>query len=146
MTLNKIAITFILLLFITAGSFAQTKKPVAKSGGLAASMAGGKKIYSNICVSCHQADGGGVPNMNPPLIKTTYVLGNKTRLINIVLNGFTENVEINGSTYSNTMPAHDFLKDQEIADVLTYVRNSFGNKAPAVTLAEVKKARAAAKK
>jgi mono/diheme cytochrome c family protein len=147
MTLNKIATAFALLLFVSVSAIAQAKKPAAKAhtGGLAASMAGGKKIYSNICVSCHQADGGGVPNMNPPLIKTTYVLGNKTKLINIVLNGFTENVEINGSTYSNTMPAHDFLKDQEIADVLTYVRNSFGNKAPAVTLAEVKKARAAKK-
>jgi mono/diheme cytochrome c family protein len=108
-------------------------------------MAAGKKVYSTICISCHQADGGGVPNMNPPLIKTTYVLGNKSKLISILLNGFNENVEINGNTYSNTMPSQDFLKDQEIADVLTYVRNSFGNKASAVTVAEVKKGRAAKK-
>ena len=94
------------------------------------------------CVSCHQLDGGGVQNLNPPLIKTTYVLGNKGKLAKIVLNGFNENVEIDGNTYSNTMPSLSILKDQEIADVLTYVRNSFGNKAPAVTAADVKKARA----
>jgi len=80
--------------------------------------------------------------MNPPLIKTTYVLGDKTTLIKIVLNGFSENVEINGQTYQNNMASHDFLKDQEIADVLTYVRHSFTNKASAVTASQVKTVRA----
>jgi mono/diheme cytochrome c family protein len=80
--------------------------------------------------------------MNPPLVKTTFVLGNKKKLISIVLNGFSENVEINGDTYTNVMASHSYLKDKEIADVLTYVRNSFGNKASAVTALEVKKIRA----
>ena len=84
--------------------------------------------------------------MNPPLVKTTYVLGDKTELIKILLNGFNKNVDINGSTYSNVMASHDFLKDQEIADVLTYVRNSFGNKADAVTADEVKGVRDSNKK
>ena len=123
-------------------------KPHKKSNGArpsALSMTNGKAIYGKICVTCHQADGGGVQNMNPPLIKTTYVLGNKTQLISIVLNGFNEHIEIDGDTYSNVMAAHDYLKDQEIADVITYVRNSFGNKASAVTAAEVKKVRATKK-
>ena len=89
------------------------------------------------------ADGGGVQNMNPPLIKTTYVLGDKATIIKIVLNGFKEDVEINGQTYSNNMTPHSDLSDLQIADVLTYVRKSFGNKASAVTAAEVKKVRAA---
>lgn len=147
--LKTISALILFILFSTCLQ-AQVKKSTAKAkphtgGGLAASMANGKAVYSRICISCHQADGGGVQNMNPPLIKTTYVLGNKAKLISIVLNGFSENVEIDGNTYSNIMPAQDFLKDQEIADVLTYVRNSFGNKAVAVTLAEVKKGRAAKK-
>jgi mono/diheme cytochrome c family protein len=150
MKLIKTATVCLLLLVFADALFAQAKKTTVKSKSAsaapsAASMAAGKKVYSTICISCHQADGGGVPNMNPPLIKTTYVLGNKSKLISILLNGFNENVEINGNTYSNTMPSQDFLKDQEIADVLTYVRNSFGNKASAVTAAEVKKARAAKK-
>jgi mono/diheme cytochrome c family protein len=80
--------------------------------------------------------------MNPPLINTTYVLGNKERLIKILLKGLNENIEIDGETFSNPMPALPILKDQQIADVLTYVRNSFGNKASAVTASEVKAVRA----
>lgn len=91
-------------------------------------------------------DGGGVPNMNPPLINTSYVKGDKARIIKVVMNGFSQNVEIDGQTYSNNMPAQTLLKDQDIADVLTYVRNSFGNKYSAVKLAEVKAVRAANKK
>lgn len=98
----------------------------------------GKKVYSKFCASCHQLDGGGVPNLNPPLTKTIYVLGDKSRLIRIILNGSNESLEIDGETYSNPMPQLDILKDQEIADVLTYIRNSFGNKAAAVTAPEVK--------
>lgn len=115
----------------------------ARSGGLQASIDRGKLLYTQYCMSCHQADGGGVPRMNPPLIKTDYVLGNKTRLIKVLLLGLNENVEIDGEYYSNPMPAQANLKDQEIADVLTFVRNSFGNKASAVTAGEVKTVRAA---
>ena len=101
----------------------------------------GEMIYKKYCISCHQADGGGVPNMAPPLQQTSYVLGEKEPLIKIVLNGL-KNVEINEETYNNPMPGlGSVLKDKQIADVLTYVRNSFGNKASAVSPAEVKKAR-----
>ena len=101
----------------------------------------GEIVYKKYCISCHQADGGGVPNMSPPLLQTTFVLGDKGTLIKIVLNGL-KNVDIDDQTYNNPMPAlGSVLKDQQIADVLTYVRNSFGNKASAVTAAEVKAVR-----
>lgn len=112
---------------------------------LAASVARGKKVYETYCLACHQADGAGVQRMNPPLVKTQWVLGDKKKLIGIVLNGMDEPIEIDGETYSSIMAPHDFLKDQEVADVLTYVRNSFGNKASAVTAAEVKAVRDAKK-
>jgi mono/diheme cytochrome c family protein len=112
---------------------------------LQASLTRGKKVYDSYCLPCHLADGGGVPRMNPPLIKTVYVLGDKKRLIGIVLNGMDEPLEIDGETYTNVMTPHGFLKDQEVADVLTYVRNSFGNKASAVTTEEVKGVRAGKK-
>jgi mono/diheme cytochrome c family protein len=105
------------------------------------SLANGKLVYAQNCLTCHQADGGGVSNMNPPLIKTTYVLGDKMRLAKIVLNGFSEKVEIEGDIYSNIMPSLNYLSNQQIADVLTYVRSNFGNKASVVTVAEVAKAR-----
>ncbi|MFN5641500.1 MAG: c-type cytochrome [Sphingobacteriales bacterium] len=118
---------------------------IAAQDSLTASKQRGKKVYDLYCLACHQADGGGVPRMNPPLSKTTYVLGDKKALIKIILNGLDEPIEINGDTYTNVMAPHDFLKDQEIADVLTYVRNSFGNKASLITVAEVKTVRATKK-
>ena len=133
-------------LFLTATTYAQqprpkTIRPGAPIMGLTGSVADGQLIYKKYCLTCHQADGGGVPRMNPPLIKTSYVLGDKARIIKIVLNGFSEQVDIDGDYYSNAMPAFDFLKDKEVADVLTYVRNSFTNKAPAVKVAEVTRLR-----
>jgi len=118
---------------------------IAAQDSLTTSKQRGKKVYDLYCLACHQADGGGVPRMNPPLSKTTYVLGDKKALIKIILNGLDEPIEINGDTYTNVMAPHDFLKDQEIADVLTYVRNSFGNKASLITVAEVKTVRATKK-
>jgi mono/diheme cytochrome c family protein len=79
--------------------------------------------------------------MNPPLKKTKWVLGDKKTLVNVILNGLDEEVEVNGNVYNNTMPAQSTLTDRQIADVLTYVRNNFGNKASAVTETDVKKLR-----
>jgi mono/diheme cytochrome c family protein len=116
----------------------QVKKPTA-------SIARGEILFKSICATCHQADGSGVPRMNPPLIKTKYVLGDKTKLIKVLLLGLNEDVEIEGEYYSNPMPPQAALKDEEIADVLTFVRNSFGNKAGAITPAQVKTVRATIK-
>jgi mono/diheme cytochrome c family protein len=110
----------------------------ALQDGLTASIARGKKLYQAQCLTCHQVDGSGVMNMNPPLIKTTYVLGDKTALIRIVMEGMKTPLTIDDNEYHNIMPPHTTLSDQDIADVLTYVRHSFGNSATAVTAAEVK--------
>ena len=101
----------------------------------------GKKVYAKVCLSCHQMDGGGVPKLNPPLIKTSYVSEDKSKLIYIVLNGMTDRIPIDNEYYSNNMASHKDLTDQEIADVLTFVRNSFGNNSSVVTIAEVKAVR-----
>ena len=101
-------------------------------------MSRGKVVYTQYCMPCHQVDGSGVPNMNPPLIKTSYVLGDKTTLVSIIVKGLNKGVVIDGEEYTNPMPAQSFLTDQQVADVTTYVRNSFGNKAAGLTLGEVK--------
>lgn len=106
-----------------------------------ASMERGKKVYESTCLACHQASGTGVPGMNPPLKQTKWVLGDKTTLINIILNGMDEEIEIDGDYFDNVMPPQSHLNDKQIADVLTYVRNSFGNKASAIKEEEVKKLR-----
>ena len=145
----------IVLLLIASVSNAQTKKIVTKpatkvsaassAGSLKASITRGQAVYTKYCLTCHQVDGSGVPNMNPPLIKTKWTLGSKTVLIQQVLKGSSGKVEIDGDTFSNTMPPLKTLTDQQIADVLTYVRNSFGNKASAVGIGEVKAVRAKTK-
>jgi mono/diheme cytochrome c family protein len=104
---------------------------------LVGSMARGKQVYQLQCLACHQVDAGGVQGMTPPLTQTKWVLGDKTALVQIVLTGM-KGVEIDGDAYHNVMAPHSELTDQQIADVLTFVRNSFGNKAKAVTPAEVK--------
>lgn len=109
-------------------------------------MQKGETLYKKYCLVCHQADGYGVPNMNPPLIKTNYVTGDKKRLINWVLKGSgTTKISIDGKTYNNKMPAQNYLKDDEIANILTYIRNSFGNKASVIRDSDVKNVRAEAK-
>ena len=105
----------------------------------------GSALYKKYCLTCHQADGSGVPRMNPPLISTSYVTGDKEKLIKWVLQGSVQHVDIDGESYSNNMPAQNYLTDQQIADVLTYVRSSFGNKASAVLASEVKMVRASLK-
>ena len=108
---------------------------------LKASIERGKTVYENTCLACHQINGSGVPGMNPPLKKTKWVVGDKKTLINVILKGLDQEIVVDDETYTNVMPAFANLSDQEIADVLTYIRNSFGNKASQVTEAEVKKLR-----
>jgi mono/diheme cytochrome c family protein len=131
------------ILLLAATGFAQQKKVVAKqpAGNIKASILAGEAVYTQFCISCHLPDGGGVENLNPPLIKTAFINGAKPRLITTVLNGMGQ-VEINGERYNNVMPAFNYLTNKQVADVLTYVRNSFGNKKPAVTAMDVKITRA----
>jgi mono/diheme cytochrome c family protein len=104
------------------------------------SMDSGKVIYMAQCSSCHQADGMGDSTLNPPL-NAKSITGDKKNLINIVINGQNHHAEINGKIYQNSMPPNPEIKDPEVADVLTYIRNSFGNKASAVKVSEVKSTR-----
>ncbi len=106
------------------------------------SLAEGKQVYDMYCMVCHMSNGKGAPGMNPPLIDTEYVLGEKERLIKVVLNGLSEPIEIKGEFYQNIMAPHAYLSDQQIADVLTFVRKSWGNDASPVTASEVTEARA----
>lgn len=134
------------LLLVVIYLLAQTKPKSVSQGGVdKASLERGQKIYSTYCLACHQADGSGVPGLNPPLIKTKWVLGDKKKLITVILKGMDEPIEVDGEEYNNVMASHAFLKDQEVADVLTYIRNSFGNKASVVTPTEVKTVRSTVK-
>lgn len=87
----------------------------------------GKKVYDSYCLACHQSGGGGVPGMYPPLTDTAW-LADEEKLIEIVLEGLSGEIRVNGETYNQMMPTHNFLSDKEIAAVLNYVRKTFGGK------------------
>ena len=135
----KYIISLSLLTFFLSSAMIQ-KNTITKPQSTVYQPDSGKIIYETYCLACHQEDGSGVPNMNPPLIKTDWVLGDSARLIKVILKGL-KNTEINGDSYSNEMPSHDFLTDYQIAEVLTYVRKSFGNKAGPISSENVKKQR-----
>jgi len=73
-------------------------------------------------------DGAGMAGVFPPLAKSDFLMADSNRAINIVLNGLTGPVKVNGVDFNGVMPPFTNLPDHEIAAVLTYVRNSFGNK------------------
>src|SRR4051812_596812 len=102
------------VLLIVVFSFLLIISQAQKKAMPASYMSLGKKIYTQHCMTCHQVDGVGAQNMIPPLIKTDYVLGDKTTIIKIVLNGMKGEIKVNGDMYSNEMPAQASLKDNEI--------------------------------
>ncbi len=102
----------------------------------------GKKIFETRCLVCHQADGGGVPNMNAPLDGSSNVVGNNiARLVKIIIGGYSEKVPLDGYYYNNVMTANPDLKDADIANVLSYIRTSWSNKATKITVAQVQAAK-----
>lgn len=108
---------------------------------LKSSITRGKDVYTANCMSCHMEQGEGIENVYPPLAKSDYMMADKKRSINEVLHGLTGPIKVNGVTYDGVMTGFEMLSDQEVSDVMNYVRNSFGNKGAAVTPEEVKASR-----
>ena len=101
----------------------------------------GRQVYNSVCLACHMTDGSGVPGMHPPLIESEWVMGDTDRLIKLVLKGMSGKIEIDGEIYNSVMPPQAQLTDQQIADVLTYIRMSFGNNASEIKAEEVQQVR-----
>jgi nitrite reductase (NO-forming) len=102
----------------------------------------GAQVFARTCAACHQPTGQGLPNVFPPLAGSDFLMADEARSIGIVLGGLTGPVTVNGRSYSNVMPSHAFLSDQELADVLTFVRNAWGNQGDAVSKDQVAARRA----
>jgi len=101
----------------------------------------GKRLFTSICAACHQPTGQGLPNVFPPLAGSDFLNADKNRAIAIVIHGRQGEVVVNGNKFNNNMPAFP-LSDQDIACVLTYVYNSFGNSGLEIAPEEVKAIRA----
>jgi mono/diheme cytochrome c family protein len=105
---------------------------------LTKSIARGKEVYTDFCVTCHKPDGTGTPKFFPPLAKADYLTQHRTDAIRSVKLGQKGKITVNGIEYNGTMP-NPGLSDEEVMDVMNYVMNSWGNKSKKiVTLEEVK--------
>ncbi|MDT8412291.1 MAG: copper-containing nitrite reductase [Vicingaceae bacterium] len=100
----------------------------------------GKQVYSQTCVACHQTNGEGLPNAFPPLAKADFLNADVNRAIDIVLNGLSGEITVNGNKYNSVMTAQN-INDEEIANVLTYIYNNWGNNKTEVTPSMVKSVR-----
>jgi quinol-cytochrome oxidoreductase complex cytochrome b subunit len=123
----------------TAGTGGTTSGSSTSGGGSApAGAAAGATVYTQSCAGCHGAAGAGVPGAFPPLAGNPVVTGDKNAVIKIVNNGLKGKIEVKGTTYSGEMPAwKGNLTNKQIADVITYIRSAWGNKADPVTEADI---------
>lgn len=125
-----------------AAPAAATTPPASSTDTLETRMARGQKVFMATCFACHGQEGKGVPAVFPPLAGSDYLKADKDRSVRIVTKGLTGPVTVNGTTYNNVMPPQD-LTPEQIADVLTYVNNSWGNANGTVSADDVKRLRAA---
>lgn len=115
-------------------------KPAPAASTFEERMDAGKAVYAQNCAACHQPGGEGLKGAFPPLAKSDFLMKDKKRAIGVVLKGLQGEVVVNGEKFNSVMPALG-LSDEDAANVLTYIRNSWGNKGDAVTPDEVKKER-----
>lgn len=126
------SIVVVLLLTLVLQSFNQ-------NFDLKESISRGKTVYSVQCASCHMEDGNGLEGVFPTLVKTDY-LADKNRLVKIVSTGLRGPIVVNGVNYDGEMPGNE-LTDEQVADVLNYIKNSWGNQDKAVLPAEIQQAK-----
>ena len=103
----------------------------------------GQALFSGTCSVCHQTNGAGLPGVFPPLAKSDYLAADPKRAIEILLHGLTGKISVNGGDYNSVMPPMSQLNDDAVANILTYVLNTWGNPGGRILTDEVKKARAA---
>jgi len=100
----------------------------------------GKQVYMQLCFACHMPDGKGLPNVFPPLANSDYMLADRDRTTRIILKGLTGPVTVNGVTYDSAMPAQEAaLTEEQVADVLTYIYNAWGNRGDAFDVDDVRR-------
>ncbi len=124
-------------------------KPISEAAHASASgsitleqqIKAGETLFNGTCSVCHQSDGVGVANVFPPLAKADFLTADPNRAIAIVLNGLTGPITVNGQNYNSVMPPMSQLNDDEIANILTYTLNSWGNKGGHITAQQVAQVR-----
>lgn len=133
------------LIFPVAYINAQQDSNAVQQKTIKPDQATGDQLYIKFCLTCHQPDGNGVRGMYPPLAGNEKINGPIAELVPIVLFGLEGPVEVNGREFNQVMPAQGYLEDKQIADILTYIRSSWGNKASPVKTEDVTNLRKAGK-
>jgi nitrite reductase (NO-forming) len=105
-------------------------------------IAAGHEVFAKTCAACHQPTGQGIPSVFPPLAGSDFLMADKERSVGIVLGGLNGPVTVNGKDFVGVMPSHAFLSDDDVANVLTFVRSAWGNQGDAVTKDDVAARRA----
>jgi nitrite reductase (NO-forming) len=106
----------------------------------------GSVLFKGTCSTCHQPNGEGLANVFPPLARSDFLAKTPQRAIEVVLNGLTGPITVNGNSYNSVMPPMSQLNDDEVANILTYVQSSWGNNGPQVTAKQVAEMRAKTKR
>lgn len=128
-----------IILFSSLFSILHITSSFQQKDELADSIRRGKEVYTAYCMNCHMEDGRGTPDINPPLAKADYLRKPVKLLISIILDGQSGEIVVNKKKYNTIMPAQPYLSDEQVADVLNYSRNAWGNKiAGRITPAQVK--------
>ena len=122
--------------WVSSGAARGVPRPVKNNRSRPEKIELGKRLFTSICAACHQATGLGVPNVFPPLASSDYLNADKSRAIKTVIHGRQGEVIVNGRKFNNSMPSFPLTND-DIANVLTFVYNSFGNSGLEVSPDEV---------
>ncbi|HEY3390707.1 MAG TPA: cytochrome c [Prolixibacteraceae bacterium] len=152
---NKVVLSVLLIVFFIscqsggdkkkAGAAGQEQAPKEITGNqpvqTAEKVHKENDVYKKYCLVCHQANGSGVPGMYPPLGPGSWVGNDPKELVTHLLQGLKGKIEVNGEIYNSLMPAQVQMTDEEIAEVLTYIRSDFGNSFGPVDVELVKKVR-----
>lgn len=133
------------MVYLPEGSAIQSIEDVAKEKEIPERtqnerMTLGENLYELNCAACHQQNGEGIPNVFPPLANSDYLMAREDKGVGIVLHGLSGKIVVNGVTYDGVMPQM-LLSDDDVASILTYVRNSWGNKGDLVNASDVKEVR-----
>lgn len=131
--------TLLLIIYITAVCTIIYSCQNASEMQQAQYMTGGKDLYISNCQNCHGVNGEGLGELAPPLTDSIFLIKNKSKLACIVKNGANEQMLINGKTYEGKMPDFSNLHDIDIAQLIVYITNSYGNKQGMYTYQQVAK-------
>jgi mono/diheme cytochrome c family protein len=124
--MKKLSITLMILLVVSCGKKKEQDFYAVQDNELKKSYARGEVLYSDFCISCHMANGEGVPKAFPPLAKSDYLKDKQTESIKGIKNGMSGEIVVNGVSYNGVMAGMG-LSDQEVADVMNYINNAWGN-------------------